>query len=90
MKGPVLRSALTTVATLFGGLGIGLLAGSLVFHLIPGSSVADVKLGHAAIAAVPAVAGFLAGGALWGARMGQLAGSDQPKRMAWTIGGRAS
>ena len=83
MKGPVLRSAFTTVVTLFGGLGLGLLAGSLVFHLIPGSSVTDVKLGHAAIAATPAVVGFLTGGAVWGARMGQIAGSDRPRRMAW-------
>jgi hypothetical protein len=77
-----LRSAGLTVITLFGGLLIGLLAGDLVFRLIPGSSVDDVRLGHAAIAAVPALAGFLAGGAAWGVQMGRLAGAPDRRRMA--------
>jgi hypothetical protein len=80
---PLLRGALLTVLTLFGGLFIGLVSGDLVFHLIPGSSLTDVKLGHAAIAAIPAFAGFLAGGAAWGMQMGRLAGAYNPRRMAW-------
>lgn len=83
MKRIVVRSAFTTVLTLFGGLALGLLVGSLVFHLIPGSSVNDVQLGHAAIAAVPAVVGFLIGGAIWGLQMGHIAGGEHPRRMAW-------
>jgi len=56
-----LRGAFLTVLTLFGGLLVGLAAGDLVFHLIPGSSLVDVKLGHAAVAALPALVGILAG-----------------------------
>ncbi len=78
-----IRSALATVLTLFGGLLLGLLAGSLTFELIPSSSVDDPQLGHAAIAAVPALAGFLAGGAAWGVQIGRLAGADDSRRMAW-------
>ncbi len=80
---PALRGALITLLTLLGGLILGLVAGDAVFHLIPGSSVNNVKLGHAAIAALPALAGFLAGGATWGMQMGRLAGADISRRMAW-------
>jgi len=80
---PALRGALLTVLTLFGGLLIGLIMGDIVFRLIPGSSVTDVKLGHAAIAAIPAFGGFLAGGAAWGVQMGRLAGAQNPRRLAW-------
>lgn len=81
MNRTVLKSAWLTVLTLFGGLAAGLMAGSLVFELIPGSSVEEVQLGHAAIAAIPAVAGFLAGGAAWGVAMGRLAGASDTRRM---------
>jgi hypothetical protein len=79
---PALRGALLTVMTLFGGLLIGLLVGDIVFRLIPGSSVENVQLGHAAIAAIPALVGFLAGGAAWGVQMGRLAGARDTRRMA--------
>jgi hypothetical protein len=79
----VLRGALLTVLSLFGGLFIGLVAGDIVFQLIPGSSVTDVKLGHAAIAAIPALGGFLAGGALWGVQMGRIPRAGHLPRMAW-------
>jgi len=75
------RGALLTLLTLFGGLLIGLIAGDITFRLIPGSSINDVKLGHAAIAAVPALIGFLAGGAAWGILMGRLAGNNDRYRM---------
>ena len=77
-----LRGAFLTVLTLFGGLLAGLAAGDLVFHLIPGSSLEDVKLGHAAIAALPALVGFLAGGAAWGVQMGRLAGNTETRRLS--------
>ncbi len=77
-----LRGAFLTVLTLFGGLLAGLALGDLVFHLIPGSSLEDVKLGHAAIAAIPALAGFLAGGAAWGVQMGKLAGNTETRRLS--------
>lgn len=80
----LLRSAGVTVGTLFGGLVVGLLVGDLVFKLIPGSDVNNVQIGHAAIAALPALAGFLAGGAAWGVRMGRLAGSTERRRLAWS------
>ncbi|MBC8504654.1 MAG: hypothetical protein ISR58_00205 [Anaerolineales bacterium] len=80
---PALRGALFTISTLFGGLAHGLLAGSLTFEIIPGSSVDNVQLGHAAIAAVPALIGFLAGGAVWGVMMGRIAGEHNSRRMMW-------
>ncbi len=79
----ILRSAYTTVLTLFGGLLVGLLAGSLTFELIPGSSVNDVRLGHAAIAAIPAVIGIFAGGGSWGIQMGKIAKIENPRRLLW-------
>jgi hypothetical protein len=77
-----LRGAFLTVLTLFGGLLVGLAVGDLAFHLIPGSSLEDVKLGHAAIAALPALVGFLAGGAAWGVQMGRLAGNTETRRLS--------
>jgi hypothetical protein len=82
MKRRAAQSALATVTLLFGGLILGLLTGDIVFRLIPGSSVEDVQLHHAAIAAVPALLGFLVGGAAWGVTMGRLAGSRKTRRMA--------
>lgn len=79
---PAVRGALLTVFTLFGGLLVGLLAGDLTFKLIPGSSVENVKIGHAALAALPALLGFLAGGAAWGLQMGRMAGSHETRRLA--------
>jgi len=76
------QGAFFTILTLFGGLLIGLVAGDFVFRLIPGSSIDNVKLGHAAIAAVPALVGFFAGGAAWGVQMGRLAGVSDTRRMA--------
>jgi hypothetical protein len=78
----VLRSALLTVITLFGGLLIGLAVGMLAFEMIPGSSLENVNLGHATIAAIPSLLGFLGGGAAWGIGMGRMAGSAETRRMA--------
>jgi hypothetical protein len=78
----MVKCAFQTVATLFGGLLVGLIVGDIVFRLIPGSSVENVKIGHALIAAVPALAGFMAGGTAWGVQMGRLAGVPGVRRMA--------
>jgi hypothetical protein len=83
VESPTLRGALSTAMTLFGGLLVGLLAGSLTFRLIPGSNVNDVRLGHAAIAATPAVIGIMAGGAFWGRQMGQIAQTNHMIRLTW-------
>ena len=45
MRTKVMKGGTLTVATLFGGLLGGLLIGELVFRLIPGSSVEDVRIG---------------------------------------------
>lgn len=82
MKKMMLQGALRTVGTLFGGLLLGLAVGTVVFHLLPGSDVTNAQIGHAAIAAVPALLGFVAGGWLWGRQMGRLANADDLNRMA--------
>lgn len=82
MNRNILRGAFFTVGTLFGGIVIGVLIGDLVFKLIPGSSVENVKIGHAAIASIPAFLGFLVGGAAWGRAMGRLTGSENHRRLA--------
>ena len=79
---PALRGAFLTMLTLFGGLLVGLVVGDITFRLIPGSSISDVQLGHAAIASIPALIGFLAGGAAWGILMGRSAGNTDTRRMA--------
>lgn len=82
LQNKALRSALLTVLTLFGGLLIGLLVGDLVFHALPGHNLENPSVMHMAIAAVPALFGFLAGGAAWGIAMGNLAGESNRRRMA--------
>lgn len=81
-KHPALRGALLTLLTLFGGLLIGLVVGDLVFHILPGHNLANPSAVHVAIAALPALGGFLAGGAAWGAAAGRLAGTPDTGRMA--------
>jgi hypothetical protein len=79
---PIIRGALLTLFTLLGGLVLGLLIGDLVFHLLPGHNLENPSLVHMSIASLPALAGFLVGGAAWGASMGQTAGSSDVRRMA--------
>jgi hypothetical protein len=79
----ILQGSLNTLLTLIGGLVLGIVAGEIVFGLIPGSSLDAPRLPHMLTAAVPALAGFLAGGAAWGARMAALAGDKNKKRAAW-------
>ena len=70
------------VLTLFGGLLIGLVLGDLVFHILSGHNLANPSPAHMTIASLPALAGFLAGGAAWGASMGRLASAPDTRRMA--------
>jgi hypothetical protein len=79
---PVLLGAFLTILTLFGGLLVGLVLGDLIFRLIPGHNLNNPSPTHVAIAALPALFGFLAGGAAWGYAMGRLAGSTEIRRMA--------
>lgn len=79
----LLRSAMMTVLTLFGGMALGLFSGDLLFHFLPGSSLDHPAPMHIAIGALPALAGFLAGGAAWGVQMGRLANATDTRRLAW-------
>lgn len=79
---PALRGALLTLLSLFGGLLIGLVVGDLVFHILPGHNLENPSPAHMAIAALPALGGFLAGGAAWGAAVGRLAGAPDTRRLA--------
>lgn len=74
--------ALTTVATLLGGLVLGVGLGTLIFHVLPGSDVLSPQPVHVTLSAIPALAGFLAGGAAWGAAMGRLAAVPDIRRAA--------
>lgn len=80
---PALRGALSTVLTLFGGLLVGLIFGDLVFHALPGHSLENPSPTHMAIAALPALLGFLAGGAAWGVAMAKIAGKPNTRRVAF-------
>ena len=77
-----LRGAKLTLFTRLGGLLLGLVIGDLVFHLLPGHNLDNPSLAHMTIAALPALGGFLAGGATWGISMGRLAGAPDTRRMA--------
>lgn len=72
-----------TVATLFGGLAVGLLVGNAVFAILPGSSVTDPQVVYALIAAVPTLAVLAIGSAAWGRAMARLAGQPVTPRISW-------
>ncbi len=80
---PLLQGAFLTVLTLFGGLAIGFLLGSTLYNVLPGSTIENPLPMHITFAAVPALAGFLAGGAAWGIGMGRLAGATETRRLAF-------
>jgi hypothetical protein len=79
----ILRGSLLTVITLFGGLTLGLVSGAVLFHILPESNVIHPSLLHMTIAAIPALFGFLLGGAAWGTSMSKLAGKPSSRRLAW-------
>lgn len=78
---PLVAGALSAF-TLFGGTLLGIALGSVVFDSLQGHSIASPAPAHILVAAVPALLGFLAGGAAWGILMGRLAGAHDRKRMA--------
>lgn len=86
MDTPRIRQAVSaigkTILSLFGCLVLGLLAGNVVYSLFSGNNFTTINPGHAAIAAVPALAGFLGGGALWGAWVADGQPGAQRKRLA--------
>jgi hypothetical protein len=71
-----------TVISLFGGTLPGALLGETVFELLPGRRPDGPGPVNIALAAIPAVAGLLAGGAGCGIWMGRLAWSGERRRMA--------
>lgn len=79
---PAVIGAILTVATLFGGLIVGLSLGNIVFQALPGHNMDNPSVIHMAIASVPALAGFLLGGAAWGVAMGRIAAESDLRRMA--------
>ncbi len=81
---PAVRGALLTVACLFGGLLVGVLVGFTIFELLPGGEdFAHPPPLNVTLAALPALAGFATGSAVWGVRMGRLAGGVDRRRLAW-------
>ncbi len=74
--------AVSTAASLVGGLLLGIAAGNLVFNWLPGHSLTNPSPAAMAVAAVPALAGMFIGSALWGVLMGRLAQTNQWRRMA--------
>lgn len=78
----VFKGALLTVATLFGGILVGMGLGNLVFVSLPGHSMDDPSFLHVFISAIPLLMGLLAGGAGWGIAMGRIAKKDDRRTMA--------
>ena len=78
----VLRGAMLTALTLFGGIVIGGVLGEITFHALPGHSIIKPSAIHIALSAIPALTGFLVGGALWGILIGRLGQASDLRRMA--------
>lgn len=80
------RTALTgaglTVPSLFGGIALGFAVGSAIFDVLSGHNFTDPNPLHIFFAALPALGGFLAGGAVWGIFVGRMARFTNRKRMA--------
>lgn len=60
----------------------GVVLGEIVFEVMPGHSFEAPRPLNIALAAIPALAGLLAGSATWGILMGRLAGFGNSRRMA--------
>ena len=80
-----LEGAWSTISRLFGGLTAGLLLGTMMFHLIPGSDVDNPSPVHASISAIGALTGLMGGGAAWGLLIARQAGF-MDRRKAATAG----
>jgi hypothetical protein len=76
------RGAWITVATLFGGLALGIGAGDLTFRLLPGSNPMSATVPQALVSAVPMALVVAAASATWGVAIGQLAGDSSRRRLA--------
>ncbi|HJS27994.1 MAG TPA: hypothetical protein VJ768_00115 [Anaerolineales bacterium] len=66
-----------TAATLVGGMALGIVAASVLSEALPGHMAA-----RNTVAAIPALAGILGSGALWGWTMDRLARTGEARRMA--------
>jgi hypothetical protein len=76
----VVRSALITPLYLIGSFFIGALLGSLTFSGLPGHIEDATKI---AMAAVPALACVVVGGALWGRAIARLTHAANVSRLTW-------
>jgi len=74
----VITSALATVLALFGGMFVGVAVGSLV-HGLPFHAAEQTKV---ALASIPALAGTIGGGALWGYLLARIHRIQDTKRMS--------
>lgn len=72
------QSALATAGSLLGGMLLGFLAGSAI-HGLPFHIPEQTR---GALASLPALAGVLIGGALWGTVLARILASAAPRRMA--------
>jgi MFS family permease len=78
----VLKGAFLTVLTLFGGMLLGIILGTVVFESLPGHSVTNPSALHVTLGAVPAVTGLLVGAAFWGVLMGRFSLANGQRQMA--------
>jgi MFS family permease len=75
-----LCSALVSALALVGGLLLGVVVGFITFETLPGHMPEASKAG---LAAIPALVGTFAGGAIWGRVMARLADREEARRMVW-------
>lgn len=76
----VVRAAAITPVFLIGSFFVGALFGDLIFFGLAGHMQDVTKI---ALAVVPALMCVIAGGALWGRSMGQLAHAPNVRRVMW-------
>lgn len=81
----IIRGAILTVLTLFGGIFLGGVLGNVVFETFSGHSVVNPNPVHVVLGIIPAVAGILAGSGAWGWAMGGLA--EQHERRPLVLAG---
>lgn len=74
--------AIVTIVSLIGGLLLGVIVGNVVFELTPGHNFQPLDPVQIVLPAILALAGFFAGGAVWGVLMGRLARATDRRRMA--------
>ncbi len=74
----VVTSALATALALFGGMFVGVAVGS-VLHGLPFHAAEQTKV---ALASIPALAGTIGGGALWGYLLARIHRIRETKRMS--------